>query len=376
MFLTKKGGYLKKILLLCILTIASLATTLEDKYPSYSYVFDEFDVDADYIYNDQFIAFVKRNHKRYKNFYQHSLTRGGYLIPTFKSMLIQDDLSDLFVYLAMVESGFQTDALSSKKATGIWQFMKATAKQYKLDVNSNFDERLDPILATSAAMRYLHKLHNDFGKWYLAMMAYNCGEGRLQKGIDRAGSDELAVLMNPSAGYLPKETRLYINKILLVSMIGENITLGFGEVEGELTQLYGEEVVQVEVEAGERLDYIAKMIDMKPKDLLKINHHFKNGTVPVSLPRYTMNIPADKVVDFYATYVLKKELERNAKNHFLSHIVTEGESLAQIASRYNLTINELIASNSKYKGKIVEGQLWVVPVTKEVFETFVNKDIE
>ena len=367
---------MKKFLLLLLFTISSLAVTVEDKYPSYSYVFDEFDVDADYIYNDQFIAFIKRNHNRYQNFYKHSLSRGGYLIPTFKSMLIQDDLSDLFVYLAMVESGFQIDALSSKKATGIWQFMQATAKQYKLDVNSQFDERLDPILATSAAMRYLHKLYGDFGKWYLAMMAYNCGEGRLQKAIDRAGSDELAVLMNPSAGYIPKETRLYIQKILLVSMIGENVTLGFGEIEEELTQLYGTEVVQVEVEAGENLEHIAKMIKLESKELLKINHHFKNGTVPVSLPKYTMNIPADKVVDFYASYLLKKELERNAKNHFLSHIVVEGESLTQIASRYDLTLNELIASNSRYKGKLLEGELWVIPVTKEVFDSFIKKDIE
>ena len=93
---------------------------VSEKFPSYSYVFEEFDIDEAYIYDDTFVDFVKKNEKRYQRFYQNSLKRGGHLIPTFKSMLIRDGLSDLFVYMSMIESGFSTDCVSCKSAVGIW----------------------------------------------------------------------------------------------------------------------------------------------------------------------------------------------------------------------------------------------------------------
>ncbi len=370
----KKGMSLMHIVLFVLLTVSSWAVALSDKYPSYSYVFGEFDIEKEYIYDEGFEKFFQKNENRYQKFYQDSLKRGGHLIPTFKSMLVQDGLSDLFVYMSMVESGFDTDCVSCKSAVGIWQFMEATAKQYNLSVNSDFDERLDPILATSAAMNYLHKLYKDFGKWYLAAMAYNCGEGRLKKAIAQAGSDDLRVLMSEEAEYLPSETRNYIKKILTVAMIGENVSLGFEKMGDAVIQLYGDDVVQVEVEAGESLEYIASIIKMKPKNLLKLNHHFKNGQVPVKLPHYKMNIPNMKVVDFYAIYTLKRELQKYSKTHYLSHIVKPKESLDEIAVRYQTTVREILAYNPLENRRIHEGEVLVVPVTKSIFEKFSNMD--
>lgn len=343
-----------------------------DKYPSYRYVFGEFDVNDDYIYNQEFQSFIMNNHKKYEKFYQNSLKRGGTLIPTFKSMLMQDGLSDLFVYMSMVESGFSTDCVSCKSAVGIWQFMEATAKQYNLTVNSDFDERLDPILATSAAMNYLHKLYKDFSKWYLVIMAYNCGEGRLQKAIEKAGTDDLSTLLKSSDASLPKETKKYLKKILLVAMIGENISLGVEDmhIENAIEELYGKDVVQVEIDPGESLEKIAKMIKMQPKDLLKLNHHFKDGKIPVKLPSYKINIPNMKVVDFYAIYVLQKELQRNKKSFYLSHTVTTEKSLYEIAKKYETTIGELAIANPSLQGEVKKGVTLVVPVNKKVFDKF------
>ena len=361
-----------RIFIVLLFAISSWAMPVVEKYPSYSYVFGEFDVDSDYIYDDTFVKFLQKNEKRYQRFYKNSLKRGGHLIPTFKSMLIQDGLSDLFVYMSMIESGFSTDCVSCKSAVGIWQFMEATAKQYNLSVNSDFDERLDPILATSAAMNYMHKLYKDFGKWYLVAMAYNCGEGRLQKGIKKAGTDDISVLMREDAGYIPKETRTYIKKILMVAMIGENVSLGLEKMDNAVAQLYGEDVVQVEIDPGESLDQVAKMINMDPKDLLKLNHHFKDGVVPVKLPSYKMNIPNMKVVDFYAIYTLQKELQRYSKSHYLSHVVKLKENLKQIADKYNTSVGEIAVVNPTLKGKIRHGQVLVIPVTKKVFDKFSN----
>ncbi|MEA3491501.1 MAG: transglycosylase SLT domain-containing protein [Campylobacterota bacterium] len=363
---------MKSTLFILLFSISSWAMPLVDKYPSYSYVFSEFDVDNSYIYDDSFSQFLKTNHNIYERFYKNSLKRGGYLIPTFKSMLIQDGLSDLFVYMSMIESGFNRESVSSKNAVGIWQFMEATAKQYNLNVNSDFDERLDPILATSAAMNYMHKLYRDFGKWYLVAMAYNCGEGRLKRGIQKAGTDDISILMQDGAGYIPKETRNYIKKILLVAMIGENVSLGLEDMGDAVIQLYGKDVVQVEIDPGESLEHIAKMINMKPKDLLKLNHHFKDGIVPVKLPSYKMNIPNMKVVDFYAIYTLQKELQRYSKTHYLSHVVKQKENLREIAYRYRTSVSEIAIFNPKIKDDIYSGQVLVIPVTKKVFNQFSN----
>ncbi len=363
-----------RIILIMLLTISSWALPITEKYPSYNYVFEEFDITDEYIYNDSFALFVKKNEKRYQRFYKNSLKRGGHLIPTFKSMLIQDGLSDLFVYMSMIESGFSTDCVSSKSAVGIWQFMKATAEQYNLSVNSDFDERLDPILATSAAMNYMHKLYKDFGKWYLVAMAYNCGEGRLKRGIKEAGTDDISVLMRTDASYIPDETRTYIKKILMVAMIGENVSLGLEKMGDAVTQLYGDDVVQVEVDPGESLDKIAEIIHMKPKDLLKLNHHFKDGVVPVKLPSYKMNIPNIKVVDFYAIYTLQKELQKYSKTHYLSHVVRSGEDLNQIANTYHTTVDEIAIYNPVKKKKIRKGQVLVIPVTQKVFKKFSEKN--
>jgi membrane-bound lytic murein transglycosylase D len=179
--------------------------------------------------------------------------------------------------------------------------------------------------------------------------------------------------MRDDSDYIPKETRFYIKKILLVAMIGENVSLGFEEnMEGAIVELYGEGVVQVEVQPGERLENIAEMIHIEPKDLLKINHHFKNGVVPVSLPSYKMNIPNIKVVDFYAIYTLKRELEKYSKTHYLSHKVKSKEKLEQIAAKYQTTVREILAFNPLDRRKINTGQVLVIPVNKKVFMKFSN----
>lgn len=204
--------------LLCIhliVTSAIFALSLESKYPSYSYVFNEFDVDTSYIYDEDFVSFVKKNESGLKRFYKRSLIRGEEILPMLQGLLIEDGVSDLFIYLSMIESGFSTDVVSPKKAVGLWQFMPKTARQYNLTVCSTYDERCDTVSATSAAIRYLNKLHKQFGKWYLAAMAYNCGEGCVSRAIKKAGTDDLTILTDDYLKYLPKETRDYIKKSYL-----------------------------------------------------------------------------------------------------------------------------------------------------------------
>jgi membrane-bound lytic murein transglycosylase D len=337
--------------------------SLSKKYPSYSYVFNEFDVDESYIYDEAFISFVKNNERKMKRFYTRSLKRGESILPTIQGLLVGDGVSDLFIYLSMVESGFSTNAISSKKAVGLWQFMPATAKQYKLTVCSSYDERCDTSSATTAAINYLNKLHKQFGKWYLAAMAYNCGEGCVQKAIKKAGSDELYILTDNTLKYLPSETRKYIKKILLVAMIGENLTLDFGQ--------HGNDVlIQVEVRGGTSLTDIANLLKMDSAVLFNLNKGIKDGVLPQIKKTYKITIPIEKMYAFYLRYEIHTEIEvpQKDKSHMVTYVVKLGDTLEKIAQIHGTKSEEIMLTNHLENEALLLDSMLVIPVSKEKFE--------
>jgi membrane-bound lytic murein transglycosylase D len=145
------------------------------------------------------------------------------------SKMISDKLADRgmpqsLVYLAMIESGFNPKARSPVKASGLWQFMGPTAKQYGLTVNKRVDERTNPDRSTDAALKYLSSLHNRLGSWYLAAAAYNSGEGTVTKALKSVtgrtrGTDADYYLISSR---LPRETRDYVPKMIAAARIGAN----------------------------------------------------------------------------------------------------------------------------------------------------------
>ncbi len=357
-------SYLFKLLFIhYLITTALFSLSLENKYPSYSYVFYEFDVDNDYIYDDDFIRFAKKNEHSLKNFYKRSLSRGEEILPMIQGLLIEDGVSDLFLYLSMVESGFSTDIVSPKKAVGLWQFMPATARQYNLTVCHTYDERCDATSSTSAAINYLNKLYKQFGKWYLAAMAYNCGEGCVSKALKKAGTDDLSILTDDDLKYLPKETRDYIKKILLVAMIGESSLIGLEE---SITSDNG--LVQVEVDRGTSIESIAKLIKMDKKNLLKLNSSYKNGSVPKNQDFYTLTIPIEKIYAFYLRYEMPIIEEKEPKSHMITHRVKMGDTLESIAKLYDGDIDEIRVANHLEYPFLELDTLLVIPVSQSVFQ--------
>ena len=357
--------YIRRILFLYTLCVVTIyAISLEHKYPSYTYVFNEFDVDESYLYDEDFISFISKHEKNLKSFYKHSLRRGKEILPTMQGLLVDDGVSDLFIYLSMVESGFSTDAVSPKKAVGLWQFMPATAKHYNLTVCNSYDERCDTVSATSAAINYLNKLHKQFGKWYLAAMAYNCGEGCVSRAIKRAGTDELSVLTDDRLKYLPRETREYIKKLLLLAMIGENLTLGFSN---EKNDDWGNPLIQVDVFSGTSLKEIASLLKMKEEKLLNLNRGLKNGVVPHDRPIYKITIPIEKMYAFYLRYE-QPVTPKRYKSHMVSHNVSLGETLESIAKQYEADSEEIKISNHLADEFLTVDDMLVIPVTQTVFE--------
>jgi membrane-bound lytic murein transglycosylase D len=355
---------IKIVLILLFIPLYAFSTSLIEKYPSYEYVFSEFGIDESYIYDIDFELFVLQNEKKIENFYEHSMKRGDVLLPLVRKNLMDDGLSDLFIYISMIESGFSSSVISPKKAVGLWQFMPATAKHYKLSVCKSFDERCDPVSSTNAAIAYLRKLHKQFGKWYLAVMAYNCGEGRLQKAIKKANTDVLHVLLDSDAKYLPFETREYIKKILLVAMIGESKILDLTP----RSNLFSKDIIQVEVLAGTKLKELAKLIDMKELELLKLNKQFKNGIVPKAKAHYNINIPYEKIILFYLHYDEPMKEEKFLHPYLLSHYVSLGETIESIAKEYNSSIEAIQKVNYLEDEFLELDRLLVIPVSEIIFQ--------
>jgi soluble lytic murein transglycosylase-like protein len=145
--------------------------------------------------------------------------------------LEQRDMPQELIYLAMIESGFNPTAKSRVAATGLWQFMTPTARQYGLKVSRRADERKNPERATEAALAYLQDLHDRFGSWYLAAAAYNTGQGRVARVMKQVvgrtkGTDADFYRIAPR---LPKETREYVPKLVAAARIGADpAKYGFG----------------------------------------------------------------------------------------------------------------------------------------------------
>ena len=125
------------------------------------------------------------------------------------------------VWLAQVESGWKSEAVSPVGAGGVWQFMPATARDFEMRVDAEVDERLDFEKATHASARYLRRLARRYdGNWELAIAAYNCGEGNIDKACEKAGVEDFWALCR--ADLLPEETKNYVPKVLAVATIGAN----------------------------------------------------------------------------------------------------------------------------------------------------------
>lgn len=137
--------------------------------------------------------------------------------PMILDALESEGLPDRLLYLAMLESSLRPDAVSPAGATGIWQFMPATAREMGLRVSAEFDERRDPVASTRAAARYLSYLYDQMGDWALAAAAYNGGMGRVRRALERTGAKTYWDLVEQNA--LPDETMAYVPKIMAISIL-------------------------------------------------------------------------------------------------------------------------------------------------------------
>ena len=167
-------------------------------------------------YNDVVQKFIDRYAGRLRHSISYMLGASNFFMPIFEEALEAYQLPLELKYLPIIESALNPKAVSRVGATGLWQFMLATGKQYGLQVNTLVDERRDPIKSSYAAARYLSDLYKIFGDWNLVIAAYNCGPENINKAIHRAGGEKDYWQIYP---YLPKETRGYVPAFIAANYI-------------------------------------------------------------------------------------------------------------------------------------------------------------
>ncbi|MFA6187722.1 MAG: lytic transglycosylase domain-containing protein [Sulfuricurvum sp.] len=305
-------------------------------------VLRHFDISASFLsdsyLNDMYVA-QKRDCTQ--NGFANSIENADILIPMLTSLISQSDLPSEFLFVALAESGLDTLSTSSQGAGGIWQFMAGTGKLHGLKITPYIDERRDHLKSTRAAITYLSQLHRQFGKWYLAIIAYNCGDGRLSRAIRKAGSDDLSVLANPAKGYIPPESRRYIRKIVSLALLAsDQLFLEQIQYDHLIGVASENPIATVYLPEGEDINRIAAVLEMPKKKLLLLNTHLKRGITPPSKDMYPVYIPEDKLELFRQTYRPKA-----FKGYFVMHRTKAGESLATLSKQYNVPAGVIRVEN-------------------------------
>ena len=343
--------------------------TYESNYNKELALLNSFDIEPSFLY-DPIMNDMKRKNSsigKSKHFFR-TMDDAYIFIPAIKSTLAKYDVPQEFLYLAMAESNFRTRAYSNKRAAGLWQFMPRTGRHYNLKIDEYVDERRDLIKSTEAAAKYLSSLHKRFGKWYLAAIAYNCGGGRLNSAIKKAGSDELSVLLDEKKKYIPRESRYYIRKIVALALIGtDEQHLLSSEYEHLLNRANAYSISTVKISSGESLKRVAKLIDMPLKDLKNLNRHLKYDFVPPYSKKYDIYIPYIKLADFKRKYY-----EAPMRNVYKVHVVTSGDNLSYIGHRYGVSYKVIKDFNHLKSNNLRLRQKLIIPIAKNSHKKKLN----
>ncbi|MGW8286920.1 MAG: LysM peptidoglycan-binding domain-containing protein [Desulfobulbales bacterium] len=287
------------------------------------------------------------------------LSRSGRFVPMIHEHLREAGLPEDLAYLAMIESGFNERAYSRARAVGVWQFIKGTGRNYGLEINSYVDERRDPIKSTQAAVAYLSDLYEEFGSWYLAVAAYNAGEGKIRRAIQKYNTTDFWELAH--GRYLKLETKRYVPKLIAAILIAkEPEKYGF-DIEYEEPLAFE----TVEVPRWTALKAVALACDMEPAELKKYNHELRKEFTPPENTSYPFKVPVGKKI------FVEKNLPRVqavVTTGFKNHTVRYGETLERICRKYGLTRTLVLKSNNLRSSGIQPGQRLRIPYQTTKYE--------
>ena len=322
-----------------------------------------------------------------------------YYMPIFERALEKEGLPQELKFIPIIESALDPNVVSSAGASGLWQFMVDTGKGLGLEVNSLVDERRDPYRSSSAAASYFKQLYGIYGDWSLAIAAYNCGPGIVNKALRRAKSKDNE---NPDYWsiyeYLPRETRGYVPAFIAATYVMNNY-----QKHNISPALSKKPLIIDTVMVKHRVNFnqISKVLNIPIEEIRILNPQYRHDIIPGDTHPYSLALPSQQIYsyimvedsimgyrkDLYATRDVVEPGNRNssptqqmvdpkesAKNVVKTtnvtdnendkyHKVKRGESIESIAEDYNMSVDELMAINNLNRKHVSRGQ--VLKVTGE-----------
>lgn len=315
-----------------------------------------------------------------------------YYMPIFEQALEAEGLPLELKYLPVIESGLDPNAVSRHGATGLWQFLIGTAQGLGMEVNTLVDERRDPYTSSEKAASYLKDLHNAYGDWSLAIAAYNCGPGTVNKALRRAGGDPKKLDFWSIYQYLPAETRGYVPMF-----IAANYVMNYYPRHNISPVLPTKPLVTDTIGVTERVhfDQISHVLDIPVEELRMLNPQFRRDVVPATADHpYFIVLPSQQAL----AYIMSEEAIKNYEaekysrreiaepmlaqdsqpaaddtgasdldevrsaaaqrtgGHTITHKVLAGETLSSIAAKYDVTEADIKVWNRLRRNAVRTGQ--------------------
>lgn len=332
------------------------------------------------VLNSEVEGFIKLYAERKRELTSRALGLAQMYFPLFEQMLDKYQIPYEMKYLAVIESALNPLAKSRAGAMGLWQFMYHTGKMFDLDVNSYVDERMDPVKSTEAACKYLRYLYGLYDDWNLAMAAYNCGPGNVNKAIRRSGGKKDFWELRP---FLPKETASYVPAFIAVNYVMNHASdhniypLMPGRTYFELDTLH----------VTQKLTFvqIAAVSGLSADEVAHLNPSYKLGIIPDNGKKNILILPTVSAGSFLANLENLPKVEPTPQQTTAAepvtagntpsvsgatgkilHSVKSGETLTVIARKHGVTIEQIKQWN-KIKGTtIYKGQkLTIYPKNKQ-----------
>lgn len=306
-------------------------------------------------YNSIVKGFIARYTNPEQGLMNRILGWSQYYFPMIEEELIKADLPVELRAMPIIESALSATAVSRAGAVGLWQFMPATGKIYGLEINSLIDERRDPVLATRAACRYLKSLYDIYHDWSLAIAAYNCGPGNVNKALARSGRTDGSFW--DIYDYLPRETRGYVP-----AFIGATYAYAYHRLHGIAPNDAPLPLATdtIRIDRLTHLGQIASTIDIPIETLRMLNPQYKQDIIPATTKCYALILPQQYVSQYIANepeirskdslylkeYLNPANLEKKLQERTTTyHVVKRGETLGSIARRYHVTVKQIMTWN-------------------------------
>lgn len=327
-------------------------------------------------YNQVVRKHIERYVYRSRTLIEEMLGMSLYYMPIFEQALEKEGLPLELKYLPIVESAMDPNAVSRVGAAGLWQFMIGTGKGLGLEVNSLVDERRDPYRSSAMAAKYLKNLYQIYNDWSLAIAAYNCGPGNVNKALHRnGGSGDFWDIYE----YLPRETRGYVP-----AFIAANYAMTYYKQHNISPSLASKPLITDTVTVNRRIHFaqIAQVLNIPIEEIRTFNPQFRADVIPGDNRPYTLVLPSQQVYSFIMSqdsidnyrddlYAHREVVEpggqvataeeyltgRTADGNIrtINHKVGRGETLSTIAAKYNMTTDELMALNSMSSERVRRG---------------------